>query len=126
MYDKIVYIFHLIVLIFIVFGWLIFPEWSLKYQMLIVPLVFLDWNLTGSCSLTILQDYFEKGKWDFRSAEEGGAEFYRPILNKLTGREFDRIIASRINYMLFITAWMITYYKFLKYHNIRIPMPKIF
>ena len=120
MYDKLVYAFHFIVLIFIIFGWAVLPSWTLKYQMLIVPLVFSDWSITNGCSLTILEHYLKTGKWDFRSAEESNApEFFRPILEKLTNRKFDRITASRINYVIFIVAWMITYYKFLKYYKIR-------
>ena len=107
-----IWLFHFIILIIILFGWLL-PKWWLKYQMLLVPLVFLDWQDDGQCILTRLEHYFRTGEWEQKTAvEEDGAEFFRPILNYITGLNFSRITASRINYTMFIISWLITYYMF--------------
>ena len=118
---NIIWFFHFIVLILIIFGWGILPKWTLKYQMFIVPLIFLDWNdWDGMCILTRLEHYFKTGKWEQKSFEEGGPEFFRPLLEKILGKKFDRITASRINYTIFIFAWIITYFKFLKLNSIKL------
>ena len=110
---NLIWIIHFVILIFILFGWGILPSYTLKYQMLIVPLIFLDWNdYDGQCFLTRLEHYFKTGQWKQKTFEEGGPEFFRPILEFITKRKFDRISASRINYFLFIISWLITYYKF--------------
>jgi len=116
---SLVYFFHFLLLIVLVFGWAIFPDYTLKYQMLIIPLTFLDWNdWDGQCIFTRIEHYFKTGQWEQKSFGEGGPEFFRPILEKITGLKFNRVSASRINYSLFIISWLITYYKFLKYYKI--------
>lgn len=119
-YSKIIYILHFISLIILLFSSIIFPHYTLKYQILIIPLTFLDWNdYDGQCILTRLEYYFRTGVWKQKSFEENGPEFFRPILEKIIGKKINRITASRINYVLFITSWIITYYKFLKYYKIK-------
>ena len=108
-----IWLFHLIILIIILFGWLIFPKRWLKYQMLIVPLVFLDWHDDGQCILTRLEHYFKTGEWEqIPAEEEDGAEFFRPILNWITGLNLSRKTAGKINTVMFIISWLITYYLF--------------
>ena len=115
-----IWIIHFILLFFILFGWSILPNWSLKYQMLVVPIIFLDWNdYDGACILTKLEHYFKTGEWKQKSALESGPEFFRPLLEYILNRDIDRITAERINYTLFIISWLITYYKFCKFHKIK-------
>ena len=116
---NLLYLLHLSLIIFILFGWAILPNYTLKYQMLIVPIIFLDWNdYDGQCILTRLQHYIKTGEWKQKPFIEGGPEFFRPILEYVTCRKYNRKDASKINYVLFIFGWLMTYYKLTKYYNI--------
>jgi hypothetical protein len=114
MLSTIIWLIHLILLIIILFGWLILPSWSLKYQLAIVPLVFLDWyDMDGQCILTRLEHYIKTGEWEQEPAEEGGPNFFQPLIEKLFNIRMTRKEASYLNHLLFIISWLITYFLFI-------------
>ena len=60
-------------------------EW-IKYVILLIPLVLLDWyDYDNQCSLTSLEAKL-RGNWSpGTSDKEGSPEFFRPILNNILG-----------------------------------------
>ena len=116
--ENLTWFIHLLILLFILFNPIMLPPRFLKYQMLIVPLIFIDWNDDGHCILTKLEHYFRTGRWETPAYLEGGPEFFRPILNGLTGKKYSREQASRINTLLFILSWLLTYYKLIIFYKI--------
>ena len=115
MLQNIIWFFHLLLLIIILFGWLILPSSTLKYQLAIVPLVFLDWyDYDGQCILTRLEHFIRTGEWKQKTAlEEEGAEFFRPLLEYIFNIKMTREQASYLNHLLFIISWLITYFLFI-------------
>ncbi len=107
---NLVYFIHLGIIIFIFLGNIILTNKQLPYLALLIIIIFLDWNdFDGMCILTRLEYYFRTGKWVLQSAiEEGGPEFFRPLIIKITGVNISRKAASRLNNFLFMIILLIT------------------
>lgn len=112
--DIIKYI-HYGLVLFVLTAHSLLPIEYIKYYLLFVMLIFLDWNdFDGQCILTRLEHYFRTGEWNQKSPVEGGPEFFRPILNKIFSSELTRIEADRFNNFIFIICWIIA---FLRIYN---------
>ncbi len=98
-----------------VLGAFVIPDKYLKWGLLIVPLTILDWNdFDGQCFLTRIESQL-RGTWNPKEAtEEGGPEFFRPIIQSIFGTEISRVSASRLNYVMFIVGWLALYYRFIQ------------
>lgn len=117
--DIVKYI-HYICILYVLTGYLYTPANYIKYYLLFIIVIFLDWNdFDGQCTLTSIEHYFRYGTWDNRQAEEENApEFFRPTLNKIFGINLNRAQASRVNYFLFMTSFLFGFIKLLLYYNI--------
>ncbi len=111
---NIIHFIHILLLIFIIFGVFFIPtKYLLNFSIFIIIIIILWSNFIGACSLTQLEYYFRTGKWSNLSADdEGGPEFFRPLINSITGLELSRHQASILNYILFISAIIISIIKY--------------
>ena len=109
--DLIHYI-HYLVVIFILTAHSLLPIKYLKYYLIFVIIIFLDWNdLDGQCILTRLEHYVRTNEWVQKSAIEGGPEFFRPIVNKLFNVNLTHEQGDRLNNFVFISCWGIAFYR---------------
>ena len=123
MIANLVYIIHVFLLI-MVFLSVFLPsgEW-LKYIIIFIPLIFLDWKDSDEqCSLTSLQAKL-KGTWKPGNSDDKNApEFFRPLLNKVL-KPFgikikSRKTAGRINNIMFLSILVINIVRYAKFKNI--------
>jgi len=122
---NIIFYFHMGVMFFILTGAFLLPDAYLHYYILLIILVFLDWNdRDGLCSLTKLEYYFRYGIWITRKEEtydlDEPIEFFRPLLHTLFGinEEEDKFPIERIhrlNYFIFASMLLIAFIRFLRY-----------
>ena len=114
----ILYLTHLAVLCTVLSPFF-FPAGSwLKYVILLICLVLLDWHLPlddRRCSLTSLESKV-RGTWD--PDVEGDAEmapaFWYPLINKLLsplGIKLTRKEATSLNYVVFVSALLVAFAK---------------
>ena len=108
--DLIYYIHYLLVL-YILTGWYLTPFNYLKYYIILIIFIFLDWNdLDGQCILTRLEHYYRTGVWKQKSSiEEGGVEFFRPLLDSLFTYKFTRLEADRLNNFVFMLCLLFAF-----------------
>jgi hypothetical protein len=108
---DIIYYFHIIIVIFILFGNFFIPNRYLPHFIAFVIFVMLNWyGLFGSCILTKLEYYFRTGVWSKLTAEdEGGPEFFRPLIKSVFGIELTRYDANRLNNILFLLVILIAF-----------------
>jgi len=100
---DIIRIIHYLVVFFVLTAHSILPTEYIKYYLIFVILIFLDWNdLDGQCILTRFEFYFRTGKWNQGSPIEGGPEFFRPLVNKMFNLKLNRVEADRLNNFIFI------------------------
>jgi len=80
--DIIKYI-HIIIIGYVFVGHYITPIQYIKYYLLLIIFIFLDWNdYDGQCILTRLENYFRTGIWIQKPpTEEGAPEFFRPMID---------------------------------------------
>ena len=119
MADLVKYI-HYILVIYVLTGYLYTPNQYLKYYLLFIIAIFLDWNdFDGQCVVTGLEHYFRYGTWDARPAEESEApEFFRPIVNKIFSINLNREQASRLNNFLFMGSFLIGFIRLIIHYKI--------
>ena len=99
---------HYLLMVFILVGHSLLPIEYIKYYLILVVLIFIDWNdLDGQCILTRLEHYFNSGEWNQKTPVEGGPEFFRPIVNNLFNLKLDRLQADRLNNIVFLICWLI-------------------
>ena len=66
------------------------------------------------CILTRLENYFRSGDWTAKAPIEGGPEFFRPLINHITGLNLGRLEADRLNNTIFIVCWLIGFLRYTK------------
>lgn len=99
---------HYSLIAFILLGNLFIPKRYLKYYIVLIAVVILDWNdIDGMCILTKLEHYFRTNEWASKSPIEGGPEFFRPLLQSLTGIHMTNIEADRLNTFMFVLVMLI-------------------
>ena len=114
MISNIIYYIHVLIVFFIIFGIFIISNIYLPYFIIFVLFVMLNWyGLFGSCILTKLEYYFKTGVWSELTAEqEGGPEFFRPLIKCIFNVELTRNQANKLNNILFLTIVLIAFIKY--------------
>lgn len=130
--DTIHYL-HIVLVFYVLTGWIITPIRKIHYYILFVIFVLLDWNdLDGECLLTRLEHYFREkarnesssngnGNDDEKltiSTETGDPEFFRPLMNRMFNTNLTSQEASRLNYFTFISAILLAFLRMLHHYNI--------
>ncbi len=112
---NIIYLIHIILLLFVLFGNFILANKYLPILIICLIFVILNWHgLFGSCILTKLEYYFRNGIWTELTAEqEGGPEFFRPLIKKIFRIDISRTNADILNHILFILIILISLIKYL-------------
>lgn len=139
--DSIHYL-HIILVFYVVSGWLITPIEKIHYYILLVIFILLDWNdFDGECMLTKLEHYARDNNGDRRqelridnqygggdskltiNTETGQPEFFRPLLNRLFRINMTSEEASRLNYFVFVSGILLAFVRMLHHYKIlRIPV----
>lgn len=105
---------HIFMIFFVLVGHTALPLRYLKYYIIFVILILLDWNDTdGMCCLTKVEHYFRTGNWVSQSPLEGGPEFFRPLVNSMFKLDLTRTQADRLNNFIFILCLLIANLRFL-------------
>lgn len=123
--DSIHYL-HILLVLYILFGWIITPIKKIHYYILVIMFVILDWNdIDGECILTRLEHYFREKIKNTNTklttnTETGQPEFFRPLVNKLFNTQLTTNEANRINYFAFILVMMLAFFRMIRYYNINI------
>ena len=113
---DIVHFIHILLILFVLVGPFILPKKHLYYYIILVILLFMDWNdLDGQCILTRIEYWLRYNQWyNQGSTSEGGSEFFRHLYTNLTGHQITSIQADRLNNFLFIGGLLIA---FLRYNS---------
>jgi len=64
----------------------------------------LNWNVSGKCALTIIEEKLRKGV---------NISFFNNMVKKITGLVLTTDITTRINYIIFILWWLWLLYRFM-------------
>ena len=120
MLADIIYVIHVLLIMAICFS-VFFPtgEW-LKYTIVLIPLVMLDWkDRDKQCSLTSLEAKI-RGTWTpGNSNDKDAPEFFRPLLNKILkpfGQEKLYFDKDKIE-LIEITYWEDSVWKWIFFIN---------
>ena len=107
---------HILLFVFVLIGPFILPKKHLYYYIILVILIFLDWNdLDGQCILTRIEYWLRYNQWyNQGSPSEGGPEFFRHLYIQVFGQNISTQKADRLNNFLFILCLLIA---FLRYNN---------
>jgi hypothetical protein len=140
--DSIHYL-HIILVFYVVSGWLITPIEKIHYYILLVIFILLDWNdFDGECILTKLEHYMRDNDNNNPSkalrvgvsedsnltinTETGQPEFFRPLFNKLFNLNMTSEEASRLNYFVFVSGILLAFVRMLHHYKImRLPVPAL-
>jgi hypothetical protein len=126
--DSIHYL-HILLLLYVISGWIITPVKWIHFYILFVIFILLDWNdYDGQCFLTKLEHYFRNKSRDSLPAtendkisintENGQPEFFRPFINKTFNIQMSSQDASRLNYFVFVFGILLAFLRLLHHHNI--------
>ena len=95
-------------------------EW-LKYQIILICLVLLDWNdHDGQCALTALEAKL-RGTWapSVGARRDESPAFWHPMLRRL-GLDVNRYQAERLNYFAFVLSLLIAFIQYCRYKKIQL------
>lgn len=107
--NFILYI-HYVLITFILIGHVLLPKEYLKYYILLIIIIFLDWNdLDAQCILTRLEYYYRTGIWKQKPAIEGGPEVFRPTINKIFNINLNRNEGNKLNNFIFMLCLLIAF-----------------
>lgn len=122
MLADIIYIIHVFLIIAICSSvFFSTGEW-LKYIIVLIPLVMLDWkDRDKQCSLTSLEAKI-RGTWTpGNSNDKDAPEFFRPLLNKILkpfGQEIkSRKTAGQINNILFLSILLYNIVRYIRFNK---------
>jgi len=99
------------------FAFVLVAPWLLRcnglfWYIVLMIFVLMDWNdFDGMCILTKIETWLQTGSWEAKSPVEGGPEFFRPLLNKLTNIQLTRSQADRLNNFLFLSMMLVAIVK---------------
>tara|TARA_B100001094_G_scaffold291143_1_gene309349 strand:+ start:104 stop:577 length:474 start_codon:yes stop_codon:yes gene_type:complete len=122
MLANLIYLIHVFLIILIVTSSFFKPGEWLKYIIVLIPIVMLDWKDNDKqCSLTSLEAKI-RGTWTPGNSDDKGApEFFRPLLNKVLkpfGQEIkSRETAGRINNILFLSILLYNIIRYIQIQN---------
>jgi len=109
--NFILYI-HYVLISFILIGHILLPKEYLKYYILLIIIIFLDWNdLDGQCILTRLEYYYRTGIWQQTNYSP---EVFRPTVNKIFNINLNKEEGNKLNNFIFLLCLLIG---FLRYTN---------
>jgi hypothetical protein len=109
-------IIHYLVILCVLIGHSIIHVKYLKYYLLFIIFIFLDWNdYDGQCILTKLEYYFLTGNVSTKTPLENGPEFFRPIVNKIFNLNLTRYEGNRLNNFIFLICWLIGFLRLCPY-----------
>ena len=123
MLADVVYVLHVLLIIVIVSSVFFKPGDWLKYVIVLIPIVMLDWKDNDKqCSLTSLEAKL-RGTWTpGNSDDENAPEFFRPLINKIIkpfGKEIkSRETAGQINNILFLSILLYNIVRFIHINKI--------
>jgi len=108
--DIVRYI-HISLIVFVLFGPFILPKKYLYYYIILVILIFMDWNdLDGQCILTRIEYWLRYNKWyNQGSPLEGGPGIFRHLYIYVTGSQISILNSDRLNNFLFIGGLLIAF-----------------
>lgn len=130
---DIIHYLHILLVLYVISGWIITPAKWIHFYILFVIFILLDWNdYDGECLLTKLEHYFrDKSRRDLPmidnnnnndkisiNTENGQPEFFRPLINKTFNIEMSSQDASKLNYFVFIFGILLAFLRLLYHHNI--------
>ena len=129
---DIIHYLHIVLVGYVLIGWLITPVRRIHYYIKFVIFVLLDWNdLDGECFLTKIEYYFRERSRERMptmstkdnekltiNTETGEPEFFRPLMKRMFDLELTSQDASRINYFTFISAMLFGLLRMLHHHGI--------
>ncbi len=112
---NIIYLIHILLILFIFFGNFFIPNNYLPFFIIFIILIILSWNYAiNVCILTKLEHYFRTGEWSDKNAlDENGPEFFRPFITSITGIKMTRIQADKLNLNLFLLVIVISLVKYI-------------
>jgi hypothetical protein len=116
---DITYYIHLLLVLFILVGFIILPSGWLVYYIILGLLILIDWNdLDGMCILTKVEHYFRTGEWiALSSDQENAPEFFRPFIRRFLGVEMERRSAKKLNNFVFLTLILIAFIRYVIFCN---------
>ena len=123
MLADVVYVLHVLLIIIIVSSVFFKSGDWLKYVIILIPIVMLDWKDNDKqCSLTSLEAKL-RGTWTpGNSNDENAPEFFRPLINKIIkpfGKEIkSRETAGQINNILFLSILLYNIVRFIKIQGV--------
>lgn len=114
-----IHILHYAVVLSVLFSFLVpAGEW-LKYQVILICLLLLDWNdHDGQCALTALEAKL-RGTWRPGGGAEGDDRpaFWYPMIKRL-GLNISRLAADRLNYFLFLVSLLVCFIRFCAFKKV--------
>lgn len=110
---------HTIMVIYIFVGHYFTPIQYLKYYLLFIIFIFLDWNdFDGQCILTKLEHYFRTGLLSEKSPIQEGPEFFRPLVRKLFNLKLNSYEADRLNNFTFMMCFLFGFFRLLNHYKL--------
>ena len=116
---DLIHIIHIILVLYIIFGFIITSNKYLKYYLYLIIFIFLDWNdLDGQCILTKIEYFFRTGNLTQKTAQcENAPEFFRPEIYKIfPDIKLNRMEADKINNFIFILCFL---FGFIRYDTLK-------
>ena len=111
---DLIHIIHIILVLYIMLGFVITPGKYLKYYLYLIILIFLDWNDSdGQCILTKLEYFFRTGQ----QKTNNEPEFFRPMINRMFNIKLNRTEANKINYFIFILSFLFGFIRYNAYNG---------
>jgi hypothetical protein len=111
---DLIHIIHIILVLYIMSGFIITPNKYLKYYLYLIIFIFLDWNDSdGQCILTKIEHFFRTGQLTQKTAQcEDAPEFFRPEIYKMFNIKLNRIEADKINNFIFILCFLFGFIRY--------------
>ena len=110
---------HMVLVIFVLAGWLVPVSEVLELHMAFVPLLVLTWLLNrNTCPLNNIESWLTKGVWrDAENREEGS--FLVVVVEKYLGLHPSQRLMDAVTYMLMGAAWLLA----LGHYYLRMQVP---
>lgn len=102
---------HILLILFILVGPFLLPKKYLYYYIILVILIFMDWNdLDGQCILTRIEHWLRYNQWyNQGSPLEGGPGIFRHLYIYVTGKQISILNSDRLNNFLFILCLLLAF-----------------
>jgi hypothetical protein len=104
--GRLCFLLHLVILAFIVLGWILPWRGALVFYLVFLPLVILHWKLNdNACALNNLENWLRYRRWRApdRNPEEGA--WLRTLIRNLTGVSLTRARMDVVIYAVMALCW---------------------